>query len=82
VQFVTDNRFVRRSKGGRRAPRLSITTCVTHSVTHRSLHELAERHVLVLDALRTRYGKASITGSMKTWTSRTDFRAADLSNFA
>jgi DNA-binding GntR family transcriptional regulator len=32
--------------------RLSITTCVTHAVTHRSLHELAERHVPVLDALR------------------------------
>ncbi len=25
--------------------RLSITTCVTHSVTHRSLHVIAERHV-------------------------------------
>jgi DNA-binding GntR family transcriptional regulator len=34
--------------------RLSITTCVTHSVTHRSLHEIAERHVVVLDALRAR----------------------------
>ena len=34
--------------------RLSITTCVTHSVTHRSLHVIAERHVLVLDALRAR----------------------------
>jgi DNA-binding GntR family transcriptional regulator len=32
--------------------RLSITTCVTHSVTHRSLHEIAERHRVVLDALR------------------------------
>ena len=32
--------------------RLSVTTCVTHSVTHRSLHEIAERHVAVLDALR------------------------------
>jgi DNA-binding GntR family transcriptional regulator len=32
--------------------RLSITTCVTRSVTHRSLHELAERHTVVLDALR------------------------------
>jgi DNA-binding GntR family transcriptional regulator len=32
--------------------RLSITTCVTHAVTHRSLHELAERHVPVLNALR------------------------------
>ena len=34
--------------------RLSITTCVTHSVTHRSLHVIAERHVLLLDALRAR----------------------------
>ena len=34
--------------------RLSITTCVTHSVTHRSLHLIAERHVLLLDALRAR----------------------------
>ena len=34
--------------------RLSITTCVTHSVTHRSLHEIAERHVDVLEALRSR----------------------------
>ena len=34
--------------------RLSITTCVTHAVTHRSLHEIAERHVPVLDALRSR----------------------------
>jgi DNA-binding FadR family transcriptional regulator len=25
---------------------------VTHSVTHRSLHEIAERHWVVLDALR------------------------------
>src|ERR671919_756674 len=32
--------------------RLSITTCVTHSVTHRSLVEIAERHTVVLDALR------------------------------
>jgi DNA-binding GntR family transcriptional regulator len=32
--------------------RLSVTTCVTHSVTHRSLHEIAERHVPVLEALR------------------------------
>jgi DNA-binding GntR family transcriptional regulator len=32
--------------------RLSVTTCVTHSVTHRSLHEIAERHVPVLDALK------------------------------
>lgn len=34
--------------------RLSVTTCVTHSVTHRSLDEIAERHVPVLDALRAR----------------------------
>src|SRR5262245_6856864 len=34
--------------------RLSITTCVTVSVTHRPLQEIAERHVLVLDALRAR----------------------------
>jgi len=34
--------------------RLSVTTCVTHSLTHRSLHEITERHVPVLDALRTR----------------------------
>jgi DNA-binding GntR family transcriptional regulator len=34
--------------------RLSITTCVTHSVTHRSLHEIAERHIYVLEALRSR----------------------------
>jgi DNA-binding GntR family transcriptional regulator len=34
--------------------RLSITTCVTHSLTHRSLHEIAERHVPVLEALRAR----------------------------
>jgi DNA-binding GntR family transcriptional regulator len=34
--------------------RLSITTCVTHSVTHRSLHVIAERHVPLLDALRAR----------------------------
>jgi DNA-binding GntR family transcriptional regulator len=34
--------------------RLSITTCVTHSVTHRSLHEIAERHWVVLEALRAR----------------------------
>lgn len=32
--------------------RLSITTCVTHAVTHRSLVEIAERHVPVLAALR------------------------------
>jgi DNA-binding GntR family transcriptional regulator len=36
--------------------RLSITTCVTHAVTHRSLHEIAERHVPVLEALRARDG--------------------------
>jgi DNA-binding FadR family transcriptional regulator len=34
--------------------RLSITTCVTHAVTHRSLHEIAERHVPVVAALRAR----------------------------
>ena len=34
--------------------RLSVTTCVTHSLTHRSLHEITERHVPVLEALRTR----------------------------
>ena len=34
--------------------RLSITTCVTHSVTHRSLHDIAERHTVVVDALRSR----------------------------
>jgi DNA-binding GntR family transcriptional regulator len=34
--------------------RLSITACVTHSVTHRSLHVIAERHVPLLDALRAR----------------------------
>ena len=33
--------------------RLSITTCLTHSITHRSLHEIAERHVAVLEALRS-----------------------------
>ena len=32
--------------------RLSITTCVTRAVTHRSLHELVERHVPLLEALR------------------------------
>ena len=34
--------------------RLSVTTCVTHSVTHRSLHEIAERHVAVLDGAAVR----------------------------
>jgi len=34
--------------------RLSITTCVTHAVTHRSLHEITERHVPLLEALRAR----------------------------
>jgi len=34
--------------------RLSVTTCVTHSLSHRSLHEITERHVPVLAALRTR----------------------------
>jgi DNA-binding GntR family transcriptional regulator len=33
--------------------RLSITTCLTHSITHRSLDEIAERHVAVLEALRS-----------------------------
>jgi DNA-binding GntR family transcriptional regulator len=37
--------------------RLATTTFVTHSMTqltHRSLHEIGERHVVVLDALRAR----------------------------
>src|SRR5205823_10084331 len=37
--------------------RLATTTFVTHSMTqltHRSLHEIGERHVPVLDALRAR----------------------------
>lgn len=34
--------------------RLSITTCVTVSLTHRPLQEIAERHVVVLEALRAR----------------------------
>jgi DNA-binding GntR family transcriptional regulator len=34
--------------------RLSITTCVTHAMTHRSLHEITERHVSLLAALRAR----------------------------
>lgn len=34
--------------------RLSITTCVTYAMTHRSLHEITERHVPLLDALRSR----------------------------
>jgi DNA-binding GntR family transcriptional regulator len=33
--------------------RLSITTCLTTSITHRSLHEIAERHVAVVEALRS-----------------------------
>ena len=33
--------------------RLSITTCLTVSITHRSLREIAERHVAVLEALRS-----------------------------
>jgi DNA-binding GntR family transcriptional regulator len=33
--------------------RLSITTCLTVAITHRSLHEIAERHVAVLEALRS-----------------------------
>jgi DNA-binding GntR family transcriptional regulator len=34
--------------------RLSITTCVTYAVTHRSLHEITERHVPLLAALQSR----------------------------
>jgi DNA-binding GntR family transcriptional regulator len=34
--------------------RLSITTCVTYAVTHRSLDEITERHVPLLEALRSR----------------------------
>jgi DNA-binding GntR family transcriptional regulator len=34
--------------------RLSITTCVNHAMTHRSLKEITERHVPVLEALRAR----------------------------
>ena len=34
--------------------RLAITTAVTYTMARRSLHELAERHVPVLEALRTR----------------------------
>jgi DNA-binding GntR family transcriptional regulator len=34
--------------------RLSITTCVTYAMTHRSLHEITERHVPLLEALRSR----------------------------
>jgi len=34
--------------------RLSITTCLTYAVTHRSLHEITERHVPLLEALRSR----------------------------
>jgi DNA-binding GntR family transcriptional regulator len=34
--------------------RLSITTCVTYAVTHRSLSEITERHVPLLAALRSR----------------------------
>jgi DNA-binding GntR family transcriptional regulator len=34
--------------------RLSITTCVTYAMTYRSLHEITERHVPLLDALRSR----------------------------
>jgi DNA-binding GntR family transcriptional regulator len=34
--------------------RLSVTTCVTHAMTLRSVHEIAERHVAVLTALRAR----------------------------
>jgi DNA-binding GntR family transcriptional regulator len=34
--------------------RLALTTAVTYTMARRSLHELAERHVPVLEALRTR----------------------------
>jgi DNA-binding GntR family transcriptional regulator len=34
--------------------RLSVTTCVTHAMTHRPLHEIARRHLPVLAALRAR----------------------------
>jgi DNA-binding GntR family transcriptional regulator len=34
--------------------RLSITTCVTTALTHRSLTDIAERHVAVVEALRSR----------------------------
>src|SRR5687768_11596535 len=34
--------------------RLSITTCVTYAVTHRSLSEITERHVPLLAALQSR----------------------------
>jgi DNA-binding GntR family transcriptional regulator len=34
--------------------RLSITTCVTYAVTHRSLAEITERHVPLLAALKSR----------------------------
>ena len=34
--------------------RLSITTCVTYAMTHRSLDEITERHVPLLEALRSR----------------------------
>ncbi len=34
--------------------RLSITTCVAHAMSHRSLHENTERHVALLEALRSR----------------------------
>jgi DNA-binding GntR family transcriptional regulator len=37
--------------------RLSITTCVTHAVTHRSLTEITERHVALLEALRSGNGE-------------------------
>ena len=45
--------------------RLSVTTSVTHAVTHRSLVEIAERHVPVYLALRrtTRCGRSSRSGS-------------------
>jgi DNA-binding FadR family transcriptional regulator len=34
--------------------RLSITTCVTYAVTHKSLAEITERHVPLLAALKSR----------------------------
>jgi DNA-binding GntR family transcriptional regulator len=34
--------------------RLSITTCVTHAMSHKPLHEITERHVALLEALRAR----------------------------
>jgi DNA-binding GntR family transcriptional regulator len=34
--------------------RLSITTCVTQAMSYRSLHEITERHIPLLEALRAR----------------------------